>query len=314
MRRKNTKRFMSMVSVTGLLFSICSLYASAMNPVSTSLDTWYVEQGQIDLQELSFEIEEGTVSVNLKQLSSAAQQNQTLIMEAIKASPLLRADIQNQIRENREPVCVGYTRVYLKEVADSDGVIHCEPLTNREVLNSVSPYDTGEPSSHYQLTLWTVASTTTRSSTRTLEAYSYAEWGFQWLGGNDVNANGVGYDFISTSLSSCDYVLSVSSMAHFDENGALLSDASLNYYKAYDGDKSITYGIAAMNSRKYRERVAGHISSSTAKRTIKISTQYLHTWAQMNPSISYNTNGTVTFGGSNTSKSWELASSVTITA
>lgn len=163
------------------------------------------------------------------------------------------------------------------------------------------------------MTLWRTASTATRSGTRTLEACSYAEWGFRWLGSNEVNVNGVGYDFMSTSLSSCDYVLSVSSMAYFDEDGALLSDASLNY-KTYDGDKSITYGIAAMNSRTYRERVAGHISSSTAKRTIKVSTQYLHTWAQMNPSISCNTNGTVTFGGASTLKSWELASSVTIAA
>lgn len=270
--------------------------ASETQDVATS-DDFYQERGQINLDELEFYLANDDLEIKGEDSLAKAR-----ISEELSNSENLTANIKSMVEDGVEPVAVGYTRVYLKEVQDEDGTTHAEPITNAEASTELI----GSKEKRGNLTLYTTAFATTSGIT----VKSIAQWSTNYyISGENRTAE---YDdFISASTSD-KYILNSDKFKATMNNGYALDSKFYSRKKA--GIASAVYAFREQVNGAYQIKNATLTincgkNGGTLPKTVKSTSKYVHTWGKADVSITINNKG-AGFTLSEGSDSWQISSYV----
>lgn len=299
---KVVKRIVCGILIVSLLFLMATTAFAETQEVTTgeqdvtTSDNFYQERGQIDLSELEFYLENDDLEIR-----GADYFSKNGISQEISNSENLNEGIKAMVKEGDEPVAVGYTRIYLKEVQEQDGKVHVEPITVAEASTELK----GDKSKKGNLTLYTTAFATKSGIT----VKSIAQWSKNYYITGENRAAEYD-DYISASTSS-KYILNSDSFKATMTNGAAL--ASKFYSRQKAGIASSVYSFSEMMPNAFQIKNATLTincgKNGTLPKTVKSKSKYVHTWGKTNVTISIGTAG-VGFTLAKGSKSWQIESFV----
>ncbi len=296
MKKLLTSLLMTALVLTTTVVSFAEIQEGAEARDLATADSFYQERGQINLDELDFYLNNG--DLNIKGDNSLDKKR---ISQELSNSENLTKEIKAMVKAGDEPVAVGYTRVYLKEIQDEEGNTHVEPITVAEASTELE----GDKSKRGNLTLYTTAFATNSGIT----VKSVAQWSLKYqLSGENRPAE---YDDYISASTSNKYILNSDTFKATMTNGVNL--ASKFYSRKKAGTASAVYAFSDMKPDFFQIKDATltiHCGKNgTLPKTVKCKSGYVHTWGKTDISISIGKEGPV-FTFETGSKSWQIASFV----
>lgn len=289
-----------------------SCMAFAQNEVGTidldkAEEKYYEEKGQIDLDGVKFSLDR---KGNLK-ISGEDEYNCSKVAKELEKSKNLTLALKNYADAGDEPIAIGYTRVYLKEVTEDNGNIHLEPITVEEKASATA---TGTSSNKGNLTLYTTAFATVNGIT----SQSVAQWSTKYVISSE-NKPAAYDDYMSISTDDAYIVNSSTFSAKLLASGADLAEKF--YSKCDEADSSVVYRFKEFQSGLFQiEKATATIhcakkkqsSSDPIPETVKSISKYVHTWNSVSVNVGFNTAGQATFSLSPAEKGWQISSGVNV--
>ncbi len=268
--------------------------------ITTSIayyDPIYKESGQIQLDKLDLEINKNSIGITNESTNNFKEIKK---LRTLCENPQIKESLIKDINNNVVPQAIGYTTYNLKEVQDSDGKIHYEPMT----VSEVNATNSADSTTKYNLTITLNVNTYTGGSTRYLGVHTHIYWAPAVdLAGERRVANGSD-DFCSLSIPTV-YKININS------NGGIEGFCTNPYLKDVS-DHAAVAGFRENNGGTYmRASSTRSASGSVAKR--RFVTKYVHTWEDAVPSISISSSGDVTFGLTSSKEMWQIAAYVDYT-
>lgn len=282
------------------IFLSLSVFSLCVLPVNATDNIYYKESGQIDLQDYNVNIENNNVK-SIHPKSKSSTYDNTKLYELCDDKNF-KQDLIHSINNN-ENVSVGYTTIYLKEVKDSNGSIHYEPLTVAEMKNTKT---TSPDKVKYSLSFNLTVTSKDTSSQRTINTSTYIYWKpVVGLNGEKRVANGSD-DFMTISYPK-PYVININR-----QNGGLsgpsISSPYLNNIDSYNA----VSGFRENNGGGYMK--ASSTQSKPSKKRRRFVAKYVHTWDKIKPSFSLGVDssgtGSVNIGLSSSASAWQIATYV----
>lgn len=278
------------------VFSFAEIQEDIAAQDTARANSFYQEQGQIELGEIEFYLDNGNLEIK-----GDNGPNKKKISRELTNSENLTKEIKDMVQDGDEPVAVGYTRVYLKEVQDEDGRIHVEPITVAEASTELE----GDKEKRGNLTLYTTAFATRYGIT----VKSIAQWSTKYYITGENRAAEY-EDYISASTSN-KYILNRDTFKATMSNGSPL--ASKFYSRTKTGTASSVYAFSEMVPNVFQIKDATltiHCGKNgTLPKIVKSKSKYVHTWGKGNVSITIGTGG-ADFTLEKGSKSWQIESFV----
>lgn len=296
------KKFVSFLLVLTMALGMSTFaFANDLEDISENSESdYYQEKGQINLRNLELDITD-TGKLIIKGDDIKAK---NALKTEISRSNNLTDTLKEYIEDGSAPVAIGYTRVYLKEVSDENGMIHLEPKTEAEVLSDTT---SGPKEKKGNLTLYTTAFATKQGIT----VESIAQWGnaFQ-LSQENTQA---GYDDYLSAATNSNYIVNSSD---FSATTTYETELPKKFYNKKDeNDYSVVYSFKEMVENAYAVKTAKvtmHCGKNgTLPKTVKSTSKYVHTWGSGKITIGFGIGGP-SFGLTDCKKSWQIASSVNV--
>lgn len=304
---KKGKKFVSKVVSFSLAFCfLCvNTNAYAEKNIGNVTSNIYEEKGQFSYEyfkENSYKNNVENISKFVSNCDVDVSYDDPMVSEA------LFKEINRLESQGEKIEAIGYTKVYLKDI-EVNGKSELAPMTIKEVneyrekhKNDVQSYATGSTSHSpgKNFTLYTIASNSGTKITGS-SVGQYKTYLFQ--GQSEAPVNGK-YDYISLTMPT-QYTLSSSSVKG-DNYGT---------YKADETNNAVCHGVLLKAAISTPGRTSATLSGTGIKNSNinakKVISNYVHNYNSIKLSVSFSATG-ASFSVSPESKTWKIASSVTI--
>lgn len=327
------KKIISTLSLSIVLAISTHTVTSAQENDKYSKDSIYVQNYNIELEDLDTVIEGDNVKIDFKKkndnITEKAKNNKEYLESRFKKDKKFKEDFKNSVKNGKTPNQIGVAEYYILRTLDKSGKeIDSRPMTESEVQSTTFSSDistaiakdnssneiigkvqrklaNGQTQTKDTLALYTSISGTSP----TYWVQSNASWGTpNSATGDDVIGvlweNNFRANNTSTSTINYDHRTTVASLSKFDATkGAAWSFPSSHYMSAglYDRIRSAYAGISITRS------------GALAQRTFV--SEYIHTWQSYSVTPAFTIDSTkatsVTITLSGVTKSWKLPAYIT---